>query len=108
MTNIYALSGIRTHSLSVHAVKAYTSELVATGTSKWAYFSSSRCYMSMEPRWNDILGKTEKLGRETCPNAMSTKNCTWTDPGMNLGLCGERLVTNYLSRGMFIIIIIKD
>jgi hypothetical protein len=36
----------------------------------------------------------------TCPSAtLSTTNSTWTDPGMNLGLCGERPVTKHLSHG---------
>jgi hypothetical protein len=32
MTNIHALSGIRTHSLSTQAIKTYASDHVATGT----------------------------------------------------------------------------
>jgi N-acetylglucosamine-6-phosphate deacetylase len=32
MTNIHALSGIRTHDLSVKTIKAYASDLAATGT----------------------------------------------------------------------------
>jgi hypothetical protein len=31
-TNIHALSGIRTHGLSVQAIKAYSSDRAATGT----------------------------------------------------------------------------
>jgi hypothetical protein len=31
-TTIHALSGIRTHCLSVQAIKAYTSDYTATGT----------------------------------------------------------------------------
>jgi hypothetical protein len=31
-TNIHALSGIRTHSTSVQAIKAYASDRAATGT----------------------------------------------------------------------------
>jgi hypothetical protein len=42
-------------------------------------------------------GKTKEI-RKTCPIAtLSTINPTWTDPGTNLSLCGERLVTNHLS-----------
>jgi hypothetical protein len=32
MTNIHALSGIRTHDLSVKAMKAYATDRAATGT----------------------------------------------------------------------------
>jgi hypothetical protein len=31
---------------------------------------------------------------------MSTTNGTWTDPGVNLGLCRERLATKRLNRRM--------
>jgi hypothetical protein len=37
---------------------------------------------------------------KTCPSAtLSTTNPTWTDPGLNLGLRGERPATNRLSHG---------
>jgi hypothetical protein len=33
--------------------------------------------------------------RQTCPSAtLSATNPTWTDPGSNPGLCGERPATN--------------
>jgi hypothetical protein len=68
---------------------------------QWAYFSSPRCYMSMESHGGMILtGKTEEL-RKTCPNAtLSTTNPTWTNLDANLGLCGEMLVANHLSHGL--------
>jgi hypothetical protein len=44
--------------------------------------------------------KTEKNQGKTCPSAtLSTTNPTWTDPGLNPGLRGERLATNRLSHG---------
>jgi hypothetical protein len=47
-----------------------------------------------------LIGKTEVLGEKTCPSAtLSTTNPTWTDPGSNPGLRGERLATNRLSYG---------
>jgi hypothetical protein len=54
-----------------------------------------------ERRWNDIdRGKTEELGRKTCPSATSpTTNPTWIDLGANPGLRGERPATNDLSHG---------
>jgi hypothetical protein len=37
---------------------------------------------------------------KTCPSAtLSTTNPTWTDPGSNPGLRGERQATNRLSHG---------
>jgi hypothetical protein len=37
---------------------------------------------------------------KTCPSAtLSTANPTWTDPGSNPGLRGERPATNRLSHG---------
>jgi hypothetical protein len=56
--------------------------------------------MSMKPRWN----YTEENGRalrKVCPIAtLSTTNPTWTDPGANMRLRGERPVTNPLRHGM--------
>jgi hypothetical protein len=46
MTNIHALSGIRTHDLSVKAIKAYASDLAATGTVDF-YPSFSNDFESM-------------------------------------------------------------
>jgi len=46
-------------------------------------------------RWDS--GSTE---RETCPiTSLSTICLTWTNPGPDLSLHGERSVTNYLSHG---------
>jgi hypothetical protein len=54
----------------------------------------------MEHQWNEIYrGKPTTRG-ETCPSAtLSTTNLTWTDPGSNPGLRGERPATNRLSHG---------
>jgi hypothetical protein len=62
----------------------------------------------MEHRWNEIDigkpkysgggGEAEVLGGKTCLSAtLSTTNPTWTDPGSNPGLRGERPATNRLS-----------
>jgi hypothetical protein len=58
--------------------------------------------MSMEPWWNDTYrGKLKNSQRKICPSAtLSITNPIWTDPGANLGLCGQRLVTNHLSHSM--------
>jgi hypothetical protein len=49
---------------------------------------------------NDIYRETRRTLRKTCYNAsLSTTNPTWTDPGVNLGLHGERQATNRLSHG---------
>jgi hypothetical protein len=51
--------------------------------------------MNMESHGGMILtGERQRNERKTCPIAiLSTTNLTWTD----LGLCGERLMTNHLS-----------
>jgi hypothetical protein len=47
-----------------------------------------------------LTGKTEELGQKTSPNAtLSTTNPMQLDLGTNLGLRGERPVTNHLSHG---------
>jgi hypothetical protein len=47
-----------------------------------------------------LMGKLKNL-ESTYPSAtFPTTNATWTAMGVNPGLCGERLVTNRLSRGM--------
>jgi hypothetical protein len=44
-----------------------------------------------------LTGENRSTRGKTCPNAtLSTTNPTWTDPGTNPGLCGERPATNYL------------
>jgi hypothetical protein len=55
----------------------------------------------MEHRWNEIdRGKLRYSGGRTCPNAtLSTTNPTWTDPGSNPDLRGERQATDRLSHG---------
>jgi hypothetical protein len=63
------------------------------------------CYFFVFPsngapvEWN-WQGKTEVLGEKNCPiAALSTTNPTWTDPGSNTGLRGERPANNRLSHG---------
>jgi hypothetical protein len=47
-----------------------------------------------------LTGKNGSTQGETYPSAtLSTKNPTWTDPGWNPGLRGERPATNRLSHG---------
>jgi hypothetical protein len=47
-----------------------------------------------------LTGENRQLGKKTCPSAtLSTTNLTWTDPGSNPGLRGERPATNRLSHG---------
>jgi hypothetical protein len=42
--------------------------------------------------------ENRRTRRKTCPSAtLSTTNPTWTDLGVNPGLCGERPATNCLS-----------
>jgi hypothetical protein len=56
--------------------------------------------MNMEQWWNDIFaGETEVLGDNLPSATLSTTNPTWIDPGVNLGLRGERPATNRLSHG---------
>jgi hypothetical protein len=63
-----------------------------------AYCSSPKFCMSMESHGGIILtGKS-------CPNVTSTTNITWTDPGTNLDLHGERPATNRLSHGMALLL----
>lgn len=45
-------------------------------------------------------GKNWSTQRKTCACAiLSTTNPTWTGLGLNQGLCGDRMATNYLSHG---------
>ena len=47
-----------------------------------------------------LTGQNRSTRRKTCPSAtLSTINPTWTEPGSNPGLRGERLATNRLSHG---------
>jgi hypothetical protein len=55
----------------------------------------------MEPWWNDVdLGTLKNSVRNLSQCHFVTTNPTWTDMDVNLGLGGERLVTNSLSHGM--------
>jgi hypothetical protein len=55
-------------------------------------------YMSMKPRWNDTDRVNRISWRKTCLSAnLPTTNPTWTDPGRNPGLRGERSMNNGLS-----------
>jgi hypothetical protein len=55
----------------------------------------------MEHQWTEIDREKPTARRKTCPRAtLSTTNPTWTDPGSNPGLSGERPATNRLSHGM--------
>jgi hypothetical protein len=53
-----------------------------------------------ETQWNDNDREKPKKSEETCPSAtLSTTNPTWTDPGVNPGLQGERPATSRLTNG---------
>jgi hypothetical protein len=55
-------------------------------------------FLVMEHRWNEIYMRSTR--GKTCSSAtLSTTKPTWTDPGSNPGLCGERPATNRLSHG---------
>jgi hypothetical protein len=48
----------------------------------------------------ELTGENRSTRGQTCPSAtFSTTNPTWTNPGSNPGLRGERPVTNRLSYG---------
>jgi hypothetical protein len=66
----------------------------------WGWWVFLLCHFNGVPvEWN-WQWKTEVLGRKTCPSATNfTRNPTWTDPGKNQGLRGERPATNHLSHG---------
>jgi hypothetical protein len=50
-----------------------------------------------------LIGENRRTRRKTCPSAtFSTTNRTYTDPGANEGLHGERTATNRLSHGTVI------
>jgi hypothetical protein len=47
-----------------------------------------------------LTGENRSTRGETCPSAtLATTNPTWTDPGSNPDLRGERPATNRLSHG---------
>jgi hypothetical protein len=51
----------------------------------------------MEQQWNDIGGgRLEDLEKNLSYATLSTTNSTWTALGVNLGLCSEKLATNFL------------
>jgi hypothetical protein len=62
-------------------------------------FIPQMIYEYGEWRWNDFDEKTKELWEKHVPVTLPTTNPTWIDPGMNPGLCGERLATNRLSHG---------
>jgi hypothetical protein len=50
-----------------------------------------------------LTGENRSTRGNTCPSAiLSTTNPTWTDPGSNPGLRGERPANNRLSNGTVI------
>jgi hypothetical protein len=47
-----------------------------------------------------LTGENRRIRGKTCPSAsLSTTNPTWTDPGSNTGLRGERPAPNRLNHG---------
>jgi hypothetical protein len=57
-------------------------------------------YEYEEPWWNDIDRGNRRTLRKTCQSSiLSTTKPTWTDKDANLGLHGEKSVTNCLSCG---------
>jgi hypothetical protein len=57
--------------------------------------------MTMESHSGMILTGKPKNWEKVCPSTtLSITNPTWSDLGMNLGLCNERPVTVHLSHGM--------
>ena len=71
-TDIHATGGIRTYNSS----KRTAAEPRLRPRGHW-------------DRWNDT---------DTCPSFTLSTNLTWTGPGSNLGLRGERLATNHPSK----------
>jgi hypothetical protein len=56
-----------------------------------------------------LTGENLSSWGKTCPSAiLCTTNPTWTDPGLNLGLCGESPATNRLSHGMSRILLLHS
>jgi hypothetical protein len=48
-----------------------------------------------------LTGEKPKYSGKTCPSStLSTTNPTWTDPGSNPRLRGDRPATNRLSHGL--------
>jgi hypothetical protein len=67
---------------------------------RWGWAVFYQVLQLMEHQWNEIDRRKPTTRRKTCPSAtLSTTNPTWTDPGSNSGLRGERPATNRLSHG---------
>jgi hypothetical protein len=65
---------------------------------KRADSSFPRWCVSIESHGRVILtGKTEKLWPKPVPVPLCLPQISWTDPGANPGLCGEKPATNRLS-----------
>jgi hypothetical protein len=57
-------------------------------------------FQVMEHRWNETDRGKPKYSGKTRPSAtLSSTNPTWTDPGSNPDLRGDRPATNRLSHG---------
>jgi hypothetical protein len=62
-----------------------------------------------EEPWNDTCGGKPKNSEENMFSAtLPTTKPTWTNSGANLGLHGERLVTNHLSHDTTVVICLKE
>jgi hypothetical protein len=79
----------------------YAVHVYSMGWDYRAYCSSIRWCRSMESYGGMIpIEDNERTQRKTCPRAtLSTTNPTWSDPGANPGLHGERPMINHLSHG---------
>jgi hypothetical protein len=67
---------------------------------KGLLFISQVMYEYGEARWNNTDRGNRRTRRKTCHSATwSSTNPTWTNPGANPGLCGEKPATNRLSYG---------
>jgi len=63
----------------------------------------------MEHQWNDIDRAQLEYSENNCLNAtLVTTSLTWPDLVLNPGLCSERPMTNWLSHGVALTIIITD
>jgi len=49
---------------------------------------------------SDWKGKAKVLEEKLVPVPLCPSKIKWTDQGLNLGFCGERLSTNSLNHGM--------
>ena len=55
-----------------------------------------------------LAGENRSIRGKTCPTVtLSTTNPTWTDPGSNPGLHGERPASNRLSHGTALSVILN-